>query len=286
MPENGFKKHLPVIILGIVLAVLILWGILAAPSSPQLSGLTPNAFLPATCNVSIIAINGALGTMRQEGYVNSLDIALTVQGLAGNGMNRALIFLIDSFGGSAAASEEIGDAIQSAGLPTVAVVRSSALSGGYWIAAKTDHIIALSTAAVGSIGATSSYLDETKLNEKEGYTFQEIVSGRFKEIGNINKPLSSVDRAYLQDYTDKISVLFEREVQASRGLTDDQMAELRDAKFYLAEEGIKLGLVDEIGGINEAKNYLAKRLEADPASLVLCDPVRFEPYEPPASDGG
>ena len=127
-------------------------------------------------------------------------------------------------------------------LPTAALVRGRALSGGYWVAASTDHIVAQSTATVGNIGVTSSYLEETELNKQKGYTFREITSGEYKEVGNVNKFLSATHKQYLQDRTNEIFKIFQNVVKAQRDLNQEELNRVTDGKFYIAEEALRLRL--------------------------------------------
>lgn len=230
------------------------------------------------CNVSVLAIEGVLDTSASEGTISSLEVAQSLRRIDRD-KNKALVLLIDSWGGSAAAAEEINYALKGIGKPKIAMARGTALSGAYWIAATTDYIVAQRSSLIGGIGVTLSYLDEVKLNEEEGYTFNEIVSGRFKETGDVNKPLSQDERAYLQSLTDEMYEIFKADVMESRQLSAEEFAPLADAQTFLGDRAKELKLIDGIGGLEEVKQELALRLEMEQSDIVFCEPEKIQSFE-------
>jgi len=226
------------------------------------------------CNIATVAIDGFLDTQASADQISSLEVAEAIRSLDLKNKD-AVLFLIDSPGGLPPAAEEISRAIKELPLPTVAFVRGSALSGGYWVAASTGHITALETASVGSIGVTSSYLDETELNRKEGYTYQEITSGPYKEVGNVAKPLTEESKKYLTGLTDDLFRIFAKEVMQDRKLSEEQFALVADAKSYIAKKALDLGLIDQIGGMTEVRGYLADKTGLPEEDLAICEPVRY-----------
>ena len=267
------KKFLPLIGLAALLVILISVMIVSADNetvdfsgAPQFKG---------KCNVGVASIVGYLDTQRTEDHVDSLSISQGIRSLALDDY-AAIVLLIDSEGGYPPAAEEISRAIDDIELPIAAFVRGYALSGGYWIAASAEHIVALETATIGNIGVTSSYLDEIGYNAKEGYAFQEIVSGEYKEVGNKDKPLTVEHRVYLQEYTNDLFFLFMDVVRKNRGLTDAQVSLVSQGKFYVAGKAKELGLIDDIGGITELKAYLSGRTNLETDELLFCEPTTFE----------
>ena len=266
------KKYTPLFLLGGLLVILV--GLVAVNFNKEAIDFTSSTRTIAGCNVGVVSIDGSIDTNRADGQLDSLTIAQTIRSL-GTENKKALLVLIDTPGGTASAAEEIARALDDVNLPTAALVRGRALSGGYWVAASTDHIIAQSTAMVGNIGVTSSYLEETELNKQKGYTFREITSGEYKEVGNVNKFLSTVHRQYLQDRTNEIFKIFESVVKVQRGLNQEELNRVADGKFYIAEEALRLRLIDEVGGIAETKAYLAKVLDVEPTNLLFGEPAKF-----------
>lgn len=267
------KKYTPLIILGGLLVIIM--GLVFVNLKKEAVDFTSSPRTIAGCNVGVVSIDGFIDTDRAEGKLDSLTIAQTIRSV-GTQNKKALLVLIDTPGGTAPAAEEISRAIDDVDLPTATLVRGKALSGGYWVAASTDYIVAQSTATVGSIGVTSSYLEETELNKEKGYVFREITSGEYKDVGSVDKVLTSEHRQYLQKRTDEIFSVFEDIVKARRNLSEEEFGRVADGKFYVAQEALNLRLIDQVGGIAEAKAYLAKTLTVEPSSLLFCEPAKFE----------
>jgi signal peptide peptidase SppA len=275
MLTGKLKQWWPLIAAGAVLVLLAIAGVVTDSSHKNVD-FTPQTLLSnAQCNVGVVSIDGFLDTARAQNQVDSLSIAWGIRNLASTGKNKALLILVDSRGGTPSAAEEISSAIKDTAIPNATFVRGSAVSGAYWIASNTDYIVAQKTAAVGSIGVTTSYLDEVKMNVIKGYTYQEIVSGQYKDTGSPDKPITSADKKYLQDYTNALFKLFIEEVKKNRNLTDSQIAKISDAKFYLANEAKDLGLIDAVGNLDDVKAYLAGKLNMKPEELVFCAPIVF-----------
>ena len=207
--------------------------------------------------------------------MDSLRVAQAIRSLAFNSNYIAVVLLIDSRGGSATAAEEIGRAIDEIDLPVVAFVRGSALSGAYWVAASTDYIVALETSTIGSIGVNTSYLQETDHNQKEGYAYQEIVSGEYKNVGNSYKVLSEKHKKYLQEYTNDIFGVFKDVVMRKRNLSEQDFSKVADGKFFIAKNAVGINLVDKIGGIPEVKEYLSGVTATEKNRLLLCEPTKI-----------
>ncbi|MFZ2970004.1 MAG: S49 family peptidase [Minisyncoccia bacterium] len=147
------------------------------------------------CNVSKIKLQGELmpyipnEDKNEDGSTavdatSSEDIVDAIE-IADNDENiQAIILEINSFGGGPVAAEEVANALKRATKPTVALIRGMGVSAAYWSAIGADVIIASANSDVGSIGITSSYLDNTEKNEKEGLTFNQISTGKFKDMLN------------------------------------------------------------------------------------------------------
>lgn len=274
MNKAKLKANLP--LFGFV-AVLIIVALLSfSMIDEEKVDFTSSTSIGGSCNVGVVSITGHLDTDGYDSWVDSLTVAQTIRTLAANSSHDALLVLVDSAGGTAPAAEEISDALGDVDMPNASLVRGNALSGGYWVASATDHIVAQASSAVGNIGVTMSYLDETKLNDIEGYTYQEIASGEYKEVGGINKPLLPNHKAYLQAHVDKVFAMFADQVKTSRKFTDEQFQAVSDGKFYTGAEALSLGLIDQVGGISEVKQYFAGQLEKDVSDISICQPHNFD----------
>lgn len=267
------KKHWGLIAL--VGVLIVLFAIIFIKTDEKALDLSSATSSKTSCNVGVIAITGFLDTQGVANQIDSLKIAQGIRRLALNPRNRAIVLLIDSHGGTASAAEKISRATKEIDPPTVAFVRSAALSGGYWIAASTDYIVSLETATIGNIGVTSSYLEETSHNQKEGYVFNEIASGEYKEVGNPYKPLTETHRKYLQDANLDLFNIFKEHVMQSRRLSDAEFSKVSDGKFFVASKAKQIKLIDEIGGIPEIKGYISSVIGESENRILLCEPEQI-----------
>lgn len=176
---------------------------------------------------------------------------------------RAIILEVDSYGGSAVAAEEISQALSKTHKPTVAFVRSAAVSAAYWAASGADTIFASSLSDIGGIGVTMSYLDNTEKNAKDGLTYNSLSVGKFKDYGDPDKQLTEDERKLIMRDLKIMHDLFIKAVSDNRNLPLDKVKLLADGSSMPGQMALENGLIDEIGGIYEARSYLQDKLGED-----------------------
>ncbi len=231
------------------------------------SSLFSGAFLESTgedCNVLGINLHGYLDTYNSDGdessdnsLATSEDITQKIKDANEDEDLKAIIIEVDSNGGIPVAGEEIANAIKNSKKPVVAFIRSSGLSSAYWAISSANKIFASKISDVGSIGITLSYLSSTEKNKKDGYKFEEINSGKYKDTGSPDKTLTADERAVLQKGINIMYDNFVSTVSENRKIPLDKVRALADGSSVLGEEAKQVGLIDEIGGINEVEKYLA-----------------------------
>jgi len=215
-------------------------------------------------NVALIPIKGAIvseavSIFGQE-VADSPTIVRFIEKADENENIKAIIFEINSPGGSPVATEEIARAIEKTNKPTVAWIREMGTSAGYWVASSTDKIVASRMSTTGSIGAIASYLEFSGLLMDYNVTYQRLVSGKYKDIGSPLKPMSIEERVLLQNYLDKLYGYFIKAVAENRNLSEEKVRELATGMIYLGEEAKEFGLVDVLGGKEEAIDIIEKEL--------------------------
>lgn len=173
---------------------------------------------------------------------------------------KAIILEVDSYGGSAVAAEEISQAIKKANKPTVAFVRSAAVSAAYWAASGADTIFASSLSDIGSIGVTMSYLDNTKKNTKDGLTYNSLSVGKFKDYGNPDKTLTEEEKGLIMRDLEITHDIFIKAVSENRNLPTDKVKALADGSSMPGQMALENKLIDKIGGIYDVNDYLKERL--------------------------
>ncbi|MBI5391620.1 signal peptide peptidase SppA [Candidatus Woesearchaeota archaeon] len=181
---------------------------------------------------------------------------------------KAVLFEMNSPGGSAIASQEIADAIKKLHKPTSTVIREVGASGGYWIASSTDKIYASPMSITGSIGVISSYLQFSDLFEKYGVTYERLVAGKYKDVGTPYKNLTTEERALLQQKLDLIHTYFIQTVAANRHLSEEKIRTLATGEFYLGTEAKDLGLIDAFGDRNTALDGLKQKINQTDIEIV------------------
>lgn len=180
---------------------------------------------------------------------------------------KAIIIDIDSFGGTPSAGEQVANALKRAKKPTVAVIRDAGISASYYAATGADIIFASKYSDIGSIGVTVSYLDNVEKNQKEGLNYNPLFTGEFKETFNPDKTLTTKERNLIERDLNIIHENFIKAVAENRNLDVEKVRKLADGSIMLGEMALEHGLIDKIGGMYEATQYLAELIRED---VELC----------------
>jgi protease IV len=188
-----------------------------------------------------------------------LDEAVTK--LADNANVKALIVAIDSPGGSVAGGEGLHDAIARVAekKPVVAVMGGVAASAGYMIAVPAARIFAREATLTGSIGVLLETGEVSGLLKSIGVNAEAITSGPLKDQPSFTRPLSPQGRDVLQGLVMDMYDQFVGMVVSGRHMDDARVRELADGRAYTGRQALKLGLVDAIGGEQDARLWLAKQ---------------------------
>jgi protease IV len=180
----------------------------------------------------------------------------------------AIILDINSPGGSVVATREIATAIENSEKPVVAWIREVAASGGYWISASSDAIVADPASMTGSIGVVGSYLEYSELLDDYGIKYEQLTSGKYKDTGTPFREITSEEKAMLQSKIDKLNIMFVQHVSDKRNLTPAQVSRIKTAEFFLGTEAKQLGLVDVLGSRAEAITFAEALAEVDNSNVI------------------
>ena len=246
----------------------------------------PESALTPACNVKVVKLEGPLDTYASGGVsdpsdpnasdfgygVDSASIVSQLDEAESSSDIKAIVLQIDSTGGSPVAAEEISNALKRSGKPTVALIRGAGLSAAYRSATGANTIIAAENAEVGSIGVTSSYLDQTKHNSQSGYTFNAISTGEYKDMLNSNKPLTANEREMVVHELNIVFANFVKTVNQNRHLTmEASSSPLTTGASFIASEALEYKLIDKIGDRETARDYLAGVLSLPRTEVSFCD---------------
>lgn len=167
---------------------------------------------------------------------------------------KAIVLRIDSPGGGVGPSQEIFDEVRRtvAVKPVVASMGSVAASGGYYVAAPANRIVANPGTITGSIGVIMEFTNFQDLLEKIGLKTQVIKSGEHKDIGSPVRPMSEEDRRILQSVIDDVHDQFVTAVAEGRSIAPDKIAGLADGRIFSGRQALAAGLVDDLGNLSDA----------------------------------
>lgn len=228
-----------------------------------------------TCNVAVLPVEGEIWPFYGMSYtpliVTPEMVETSMQAIEDDDSIKAVLVEINSPGGLPVASERIANRLRNSPLPTVGLIGDIGASGGYMIAAATDYLIASPMSIVGSIGVTMSYVEQSKQNEEDGLTYVELNSGKFKDSGSPDKPLSDEERELFERDLNDLYETFIKMVSDYRSIPLEKVRELADGSTLNGERAKEAGLTDEVGGRAEAKNALAKILNLEPDEVVFCE---------------
>jgi protease-4 len=194
------------------------------------------------------------------GYTASEDIVLMIREADATSEIKVIVLVVDCTGGMTVAAEEVMDALKRTSKPTVALIRGHGVSAGYYAATGADIIFAHKNSNVGSIGVTASYLDKHKKNQKEGLSYNHLAQGKYKDMADVNKELTEDEEAIIMRDLKTLHDDFIVTVAANRNLDINKVRELADGSSMLGEAARHYGLVDKIGGVYEAEEFLTKKL--------------------------
>jgi protease-4 len=168
---------------------------------------------------------------------------------------KAIVLRINSPGGSAMASDVIWREVVLAkkAKPVIVSMGSVAASGGYYIAAPADVIVAEPNTITGSIGVFGLMINAKELlNNKLGINVETVKFGEYADLGSIDRPLTSAERAIIQRGVDRIYDDFITKVAEGRKLNKEQVDSIAQGRVWAAIDAKKIGLVDEFGGLDKA----------------------------------
>jgi protease-4 len=174
---------------------------------------------------------------------------------------RALLVRINSPGGSAAGAEEIYHQLMKARekKPVVISMGDVAASGGYYIAAAGDEIFSNAGTITGSIGVITSHLDLSALLKKVGADYESITSGEFKDMGSFSRPMTARERDLLKGLIGDVYEQFVEAVVKGRNMPKEKVLKIADGRIFTGRQAMEAGLVDKIGGFEEALDSAAQK---------------------------
>ncbi len=167
---------------------------------------------------------------------------------------KGIVLRINSPGGGVSPSQEIYDEVKEAAAvkPMVVSMGSVAASGGYYIAVPAQRILANPGTITGSIGVIMEFANLEELFRKVGVKSDVVKSGQHKDIGSPLRPMTESDRKILQTLIDDVHSQFVEAVAEARHLEKEKVLKIADGRIYTGRQALEIGLIDKLGGFQEA----------------------------------
>ena len=174
---------------------------------------------------------------------------------------KAVVLRVNSPGGSATAAEVIGREVMLTGKkkPVIVSMGNLAASGGYWISMGSNRIFAEPNTITGSIGVFGMLFNAEKLAANNGLTWDVVKTARFADTNTVSRPKNPQELANIQRIVDRIYDRFITKVADSRKLPKNKVQEIAQGRVWSGTAAKQLGLVDEIGGLEDAVAEAAKQ---------------------------
>ena len=213
--------------------------------------------------VGIIEVRGMI--------VDATGITDQLKAFRENDNIKAIVLRIESPGGGVGPSQEIYREIRrTIGVkPVVASMGAMAASGGYYVAAGTDGIMANPGTITGSIGVLMQFTNFREMFEKIGIQSDIIKSAEYKGIGSPFRDLSEDEESTLQQFVDSVHRQFIVDVASGRNMTEEEISDVADGMIFSGEYAKEKGLVDRLGNFNDAVEWAGEKagLEDDIARI-------------------
>lgn len=214
--------------------------------------------------VAIIYAEGEIvdGDGYEDGYVFGARTARMLREVREDSSVKALVLRVNSPGGSVSASEEILREVRliNKNIPVVVSMGSLAASGGYWISTASDRIFAEPNTITGSIGVFGVFFNFQGLaTDKLGLTFDTVKTAKFADMTTVVREKTPEELALFQHMVDWVYDQFLGKVADARKLDRKVVQEIAQGRVWSGAEAVKLGLVDELGGLGSAIKYAASK---------------------------
>jgi protease-4 len=241
---------------------LLIMALLATLSVVSLAAVAAIALKRADFSEFVAEPGGEkVGVVEIKGVITeSKDTIALIKRFREDRAIKAIVIRIDSPGGVVGPSQEIFREVRKTigKKKVVASMGSIAASGGYYIAAAADGIVANPGTITGSIGVIMAYTNFRKLLDKIGMVPVVIKSGEFKDIGSPTREMTPDEKKVLQTFVDQTHRQFVQAVSEGRKMDMAHTASLADGRIFTGEEAVKQGLVDRLGNLEDAVEWAGR----------------------------
>ncbi len=202
-----------------------------------------------------------VAVVKIEGVIfDPFEVTQTLEKYAKREDIKAVVIRIDSPGGAVGPSQEIYRAVERLRQTktVVASMGAVAASGGYYVAAATEQIVANPGTITGSIGVIVEFMNASELLDKVGLKGRVIKSGKFKDIGSPLRDLTTEEAGLIQAVVNDVNTQFVKAVANGRKKSFEEVEKIADGRIFSGSQALELGLVDKLGDLKDAIDLSAK----------------------------
>lgn len=212
--------------------------------------------------VAVIYAVGGIDGGDGEGIVSE-DLVKTIDKAAKDKAVKAVVLRVSSPGGSAYGSEQIWRALTNLkkDKPLIVSMGDYAASGGYYISCMADSIIAQPNTLTGSIGIFGLIPNINGLNKKLGLSYDGVKTNKMSDAISINRAFTPEEKVLMQNYINNGYELFVKRCADGRKKTVEDIKTIAEGRVWTGEDALKIGLIDAIGGLDEAILMAAKKAD-------------------------
>jgi len=232
----------------------------------KLKTIRLNRYYPSTADgssgsgdtIGILTASGSIisgSSSDLNGYLGAESFQKSMKDFRDDDKVKAVVLRIDSPGGSATGSETMWRAVKktSKKKPVVVSMGDIAASGGYWLATAGDTIVASPHTLTGSIGVYGMHFSIGRmLDTKLGITSDQVTTSNYADMFSGMRPLSPAERALLERSLNETYDMFLERVSENRNMSVESVHELAQGRVWTGEDALEIGLVDQLGGLEDA----------------------------------
>lgn len=230
-------------------------------------------------NIAVILAEGGISTSGEE--MTSKEICKMLKEAREEKSVKAIVFRVNSPGGSALASDEIWREVKLTieKKPVIVSMGDVAASGGYYVAAPATVIFAEPTTITGSIGVFGVIpYTGAMLENKLGITFDRVTTNQHS-VMTTNRRLTEHELTIVQEEVDDIYQQFLERVATGRGLTKEAVGKIARGRVWTGRDAVRVGLVDKLGGLQDAIDFAAKEATIKKRKIAYYPLLKENPLE-------
>ncbi len=251
-------------------------------NATDLGGLAKSKNITSPNRIAVILAEGEIVDGNVEGAISSEKFAKEIRKARKDENIKAIVLRVNSPGGSILASEVIWREMAEAkkAKPLIVSMGEVAASGGYYISAPADTIVAQPNTITGSIGIFGILFNVQELvNDKLGVTTDVVSTGELSDFGNMARPLTEVERTIIQSSVEDGYETFISRVAEGRGLHPDSVRKVASGRVWTGTQAKARGLVDVLGGLDTAVSIAAAKIKAGEDYRVVYFPEKKPWFE-------